>query len=217
MFPIRQHTPSNTRPPAAAIGAQSPVYGNDRISLIGFHDQGFVIRSRAKLHDGRLQSAILDLHRRVGGSSTNLTDGLRHAVEVLRKTPSGILRRVWLLTDGYPNRQQEHLWRRVAEAREARINVNCIGFGDRFDAALLQRISQATHRGHFVSVQSLRALTDALATGPARGGPHRAEHTVYAIDLSGSMVLEQMQGRAKIAVVQDALIQLLHHKMKCFA
>ena len=192
------------------------VYGGDRISLIGFHDQGFVLHAAARLHQASLQRAILALHERVAGSGTNLSDGLRQGVEVLAATPPGMLRRAWLLTDGYPNRDTEHLYYWVEQARRAHINLNTIGFGDSYDEALLRRISQSTHNGRFVSVQSLRELTDALGVRPGRPRNHRAEHTAYLIDLSGSMV-GAMQGRRKIAVVQDALIQLLNYKMKCFA
>jgi Mg-chelatase subunit ChlD len=217
MFGITRQ-PTLTRAPQRPTAPRPTacVYGSDRISLIGFHDQGFVLHASARLHQASLQSAILALHERVAGSGTNLTDGLRQGVEVLAATPPGILRRAWLLTDGYPNRDTEHLYSWVEQACQTHINLNTIGFGDSYDEALLRRMSQSTHRGRFVSVQNLRELTDALGVRPGHPHRHRAEHTAYLIDLSGSM-FGTMQGRRKIEVVQDALIQLLNYKMKCFA
>lgn len=193
------------------------IYGSDRISLIGFHDCGIVLQRYARLHDARLQSTILDLHQRVDGGTTNLTDGLRHGVEVLSRSHPGLLRRLWLLTDGYPNRETNGAYELAGAAHRAHININTIGFGDHYDEALLRRISGLTHNGRFVSVKNLRTLTDALGVNRAPARRHRAEHTAYVIDLSGSMVLGQMQGRAKIEVVQEALLQLLNYKLHCFA
>jgi Mg-chelatase subunit ChlD len=202
------------RPPAR------PVYGHDRVGLVGFHDRGFVIARPAGVHDARLQQRVLDLGKRVDGVFTNITDGLRKGIELLEQTPPGILRRAWLLTDGYPNRESDTIDQVVEAARQAYINVNTIGFGDHYDEALLRRISSTTHNGKFVSVKSLRQLTDALGAGgrvPARERRHRAECTVLIIDLSGSMMTDHMEGRRKIEVVQDAIIQLLNYKMKCFS
>jgi hypothetical protein len=64
-------------------------------------------------------------------------------------------------------------------------------------------------------VQNLREFTDALGVRPTRHTRHRAEQCANLFGLSGSMV-ESMQGRRKIEVVQDALIQLLNYTMKCF-
>jgi Mg-chelatase subunit ChlD len=219
MFPTARRStarPQPTRAPAPRRPAPSKCYGSDYISLIGFHDQGFVLQCAARLQEARLQRSILALHERVAGTSTNLSDGLRQGIAVLSRSHPGLLRRLWLLTDGYPNRETERIYELVDAACAAHININTIGFGDRYDEALLRRISQATHNGRFVSVQNLRALTDALGVGQRPPRRHRAEHTAYAIDLSGSMVLGQMQGRTKIAVVQDALVQLLHYKRQCF-
>ena len=100
------------------------------------------------------------------------------------------------------------------------IRINTIGFGDQYDEALLCRISLAT-RGRFVPVKTLRQLTEALVravgndTGPNRRR-HQAETSVLAIDLSASMT-EPMEGQSKVAVVEAAVLQLLHYKQKCWS
>ncbi|HEY6945393.1 MAG TPA: hypothetical protein VI431_09670, partial [Candidatus Acidoferrum sp.] len=63
-------------------------------------------------------------------------------------------------------------------------------------------------------------LTDALVSTadgqPATYHRHRAETTVIAVDLSGSMT-SPMEGRRKIEVVEQALMQLLLYKQRCFS
>ena len=195
------------------------IYGRDRLGMVGYNDRASVIAEPVELYDSRLQSQSQTLHRKVGGSGTNLTDGLRKSVEMLLRTPKGVLRRIWLLTDGYPNREVGSIMSTVRDARQAYINVNTIGFGDEYDEGLLRRISGATHNGKFVPVKTLRQLTDALVLG-SNGNPnrrrHRSETTVLAIDLSPSMTMP-MEGKTKIAVVEEAILHLLHYKQQCFA
>ena len=219
--PDRDRTPRPAGAPSRVqVGpAPRPVKGPDRIGLVGFHDNGFPIAKPAAAYQAWLQERTLNLHQRVGGNGTNITDGLRQSVAMLQATPPGIYRRIWLLTDGYPNREEDRLYQVVDEARRAHININTIGFGDAYDVELLRRISTATHNGKFVPVASLRQLTDALVTaGASHGGGQRrrAECTVLAIDLSGSMV-GPMEGRRKIEIVQEAILRLLHYKQSCFS
>lgn len=213
MYHTRSHSPAARRP--------QRIYAPDRIGLVGFHDSAFVVARPAEPFAAWLQERSQKLHEKVAGTSTNLTDGIRTATRLLADAPRGTLRRMWLLTDGYPNRETGALDAVVAAARAAYVNINTIGFGDRYDEALLRRISAATHNGRFVSVQSLRELTKALTLGgDATWGPrrrhHRAETTILAIDCSPSMT-EPMQGRTKIAVVEEAILHLLHYKQRCFA
>lgn len=207
--------PTPTHPP------RRTVYAPDRIGMVGFHDQGFIIAKPAVPHTARLQERSQRLHERVAGSGTNLTDGLRLAVAMLQQSPPGILRRIWLLTDGYPNRETSGIMPAVKAARQAYINLNTIAFGDQCDEALLRRMSAATHNGKFVSVHTLRELTNALVVSAnGHNGPqrhhHRAETTILAIDLSGSM-LGPMDGKSKVAVIEEAVLHLLHYKQQCFS
>lgn len=216
----QQTTASQGSPGSARHGGHPQIrYGTDRIGLVGFHDRGFVIARFAEPFVPWLQERTLQLHARIGGASTNLTDGLRKAVSLLSQAPAGALRRAWLLTDGYPNRETDQLYRVADDARRAYINVNTVGFGDRYDADLLRRISGMTHNGKFVPVSTLQALTDALTLAGRPSGSsrqHRMEFTVFAIDLSGSM-LDAMDGKRKIEIMEQAILYLLHYKQQCFA
>ena len=196
------------------------VFGSDRIGIVVFATEGSVIARPAEPRSAWLLERSKKLHERVGGR-TNMTDGLRKAVEMLKLTPPGILRRCWLLSDGEPNEEESTLMDVVAEASDAWININCIGFGDSYNEALLRQIAGATHNGRFVSVRSLRELTEALicrvnGTSVKTRFHHRAETTVLAIDLSGSMK-GPMEGKTKVQVVEEAIVRLLHWKAECFA
>lgn len=193
----------------------------DRIGLVIFHDTAFRIAEPSEPHDARLQERIVSLPSLVAGGYTNLTDGLRVAAQMASRAPAGWLRRIWLLTDGAPNRELEGVWSAVNEARSLKININTIGFGDPgaplYDPDLLNRIAAATHNGRFVPVDSLRALSAALV-GEARPGRrhHRPEVTVMAIDCSLSMQ-DPMEGKRRIDVVVEALTHLLRYKQQLFA
>jgi Mg-chelatase subunit ChlD len=199
--------------------------GADKIGLVGFNDNGFVISEPAKAHEHILQEQSQTLHQFVTGV-TNMTDGLRKGIEILQRSPRFALRRIWLLSDGYPNRETAGLMAMVEQARNCYININTIGFGDTYDEALLRQIADATHNGKFVPVNSLRELTNALVgygnnNGKKRNGKNgnhhrRMETTVLVIDLSGSM-RDAMNGKTKVAVVEEAILHLLHYKQQLFS
>lgn len=193
----------------------------DLIGLVGFHDRAFVVAKPAEPYAAWLYERSQTLHQRLGGL-TNMTAGLMLAVSLVRRSPHGAFRRIWLLSDGEPNVDRQGLNAAVQEARHARCNVNCIGFGDHYNEGLLRQIAGATHNGKFVPVNSLRELTDTLiATDVQRAQHrhrhhHRAETTVLAIDLSGSMS-GRMEGRTKVEVVEEAVKRLLAYKQALFA
>lgn len=198
------------------------VFAPDRIGLVGFHDAAFVIAYPDLAHSAKLLDRSQSLHGRVGGSGTNITDGLRKAADMLSDVSKGILRRIWLLTDGYPNRETDAIMSVVQRCQRSYINVNTIGFGNSYDEGLLRQISSATHNGQFVPIRSLRELSMALTKGSdsrsneGQRRVHRAETTVLAIDLSPSMT-EPMEGKTKVQVVQEAVLHLLNYKQRCFS
>ena len=204
--------------------------GPDKIGLVGFNDKGFVISNPANAHSHTLVEPSQKLHEYVTGV-TNMTDGLLKGIEMCERSPRGALRRIWLLSDGYPNRENDGLMAMVERAKNSYININTIGFGDTYDEALLRQIASATHNGKFVPVNSLRELTNALVAygsptksrhrdgnnGKKGNGNHRRmETTVFAIDLSGSM-RAAMDGKTKVKVVEEAILHLLHYKQQLFS
>jgi Mg-chelatase subunit ChlD len=141
------------------IRKHNTTYRPDRIALVGYHDRGFVIARPAEPHTAKLQERTRALHAKVAGSGTNITDGIRVSVGLLKGVPRGIYRRMWLLTDGHPNIEASGVMTAVQEAYAAHVNINCIAFGSDADEKLLQRIASATHNGKFVSVETLRELS----------------------------------------------------------
>jgi Mg-chelatase subunit ChlD len=102
----------------------------DLVGLVGFHDRGFIVAKPAEPHAHWLQERVTSLPKRVAGNSTNMTDGLRKGLEILEKTPKNRYRRIWLLTDGKNNREQDKLMSMVAQAGLLHVNINTIGFGN---------------------------------------------------------------------------------------
>ena len=199
------------------------VYGSDKVGLVGFGENAWIIALPAEPHAAWLQARTRDLKFKADGKGTNLTAAIRVGTEMLKKTPKGILRRMWLLTDGEANRETHRLKDAVRDARAAYVNINCIGFGDSFDSEQLKDISSATHNGKVFEISTLRELTNVLIANAKPQSSlnkqhhhHRAETTVFCIDLSASMQ-ESMDGKRKIEIVQEALDRLLLYKQQVFA
>jgi Mg-chelatase subunit ChlD len=205
------------RVPSAAVKKTH----TDLVGLVGFHDRGFIVAKPAEPHAHWLQERVASLPKRVAGNSTNMTDGLRKGLEILEKTPKNRYRRIWLLTDGKNNREQDKLMSMIAQAGLLHVNINTIGFGNpgsnHYDPDMLKKISSATHNGRFVPVSSLKELSAVLQDRDRIGlGKRKAETTVLVIDCSPSMTLS-MGNRQRIEVVVEAITHLLHYKQKCFS
>lgn len=198
-------------------GAHRP----DLLGLVGFHESAFVVAKPAEPYAAWLYERSQTLHQKLGGM-TNMTAGLRLAVSLIRRVPRGVHRRIWLLSDGEPNVETDGLRAAVEEARSAFCNVNTIGFGDSYDESLLRQIAAATHNGKFVSVKTLRDLTDVLIATGGQQQHHRHRHhgrsetAILAIDLSGSMG-GPMGSSTKVQVVEEAVKRLLAYKQALFA
>lgn len=206
--------------------ALAPMYGEDRLGFVGFHDLAFVIARPVSAHAPWLAQRGQTLHEKVGGNYTNLTAGVRQALTLFQWTPPGVARRMWVLSDGEANRETDTLWAVVEQARQAYVNVNCVGVGDKFDEPTLRKIAEGTHNGKFVPVHTLRELTNAFgvvfhtngngSNGHHRYHPHRAETTILVIDLSLSMT-GPMEGKPKVTVVEEAVSHLITFKQQMFS
>lgn len=196
-----------------------PLVGSDKLALVGYHDKAFVRAKPTHAFAPWLQERIFELPQRIGGSSTNITDGLRVAASLLLSQPKGVLRRIWLLSDGEANVEREQLGILMPQLNQAYINVNTIGFGDSFDEPLLRWIARQTHSGQFCPVNTLRDLSATLTQANVQHTGyrmHRPEVTVFAIDCSPSMTMS-MEGKRRIDVVVEALTHLLNYKQRLHA
>lgn len=214
--------PPRPRPSSTRARQQTSDFGADRIGCVGFHDQAFVIARPADAFAHWLPERFQALPEKVGGRSTNLASGLDLGLSMLRQTPKGIRRRLWVLSDGMPNNENDRIPALAQQARELWVNINTVQFGDRSSAneEFLRRLAGATHRGQFFQLDNLRELKEALVQGSGGGGRsqrhHRAETTIFCIDLSGSMT-GPMEGRRKIDVVVEAMMTLLEYKQRMWS
>lgn len=214
-----------TQPFVRPFTQPSLMFGEDLLGFVGFHSAAFVIAKPAPAYAPWLTQRCQTLHDRIGVGGTNITAGLRQSLALLRFAPPGVQKRIWLLSDGEANVESgDPLWSVVGEARGCFCNINTIGFGDKFDEATLRKISSATHSGKFVSVRTLRELTNAFGVvfhstnghNGHRRHHHRAETTILAIDLSVSMQ-GSMEGKPKVKVVEEAVLELIKFKQRVFS
>lgn len=208
--PSRPVTP---QPVQRAPGILCP----DMMALVAFDHQARVVSPFAGTFDPAFAAATQTLPSLVERGQTNMAAGLALANRLLAAQPAGLLRRIWLLTDGHPNPPDQPIWEEVEKARQQRTNINTVGFGnpEAYDAALLGRIAAATHNGRFAAAGDLAGLNAAFRgpSGPRRPGSHRGEATVFVIDVSGSMANPMGQQRA-IDVVASAMIELIRYKQR---
>ncbi len=190
----------------------------DLIGLVGFSYRSMVLATPVVASNQSLTGAIQQLHNKVGGG-TNISAGLRDAGAVLRNAPNGFRKRIWLLSDGEATDEQSAIIPTAQMLRSEFVNINCIGFGNRFDRKTLELISATTHNGKFFQAADIAALTTALMSAAPRHHhtvASKPEATVYCIDLSGSMN-EPMGNTTKIATVEAALMGLIDYKRRMFS
>jgi Mg-chelatase subunit ChlD len=209
---FRSHSSSGS--PARSNGAATTLtHCPDMLSLVGFSNHASVLSPFVGAFDGRFAKAVQRLPETAAhGSMTNITAGLRVANDLLSRMPTGLRRRIWLLSDGGANEEVNGLWSQVHRAKAQRTNINTIGFGNRgeFDEDLLKRIAATTHNGRYFEATTIAALGHAFQHGKGRSRPvhHRGEATVFVIDCSASMT-ELMEKRKRIDVVRAAMHDLI--------
>lgn len=132
---------SVTRATASLLRLAGP---DDRLGVVAFDDRVDLVLPLAH-HDADLAAGRV-LALRPGGS-TNLSGGWLKGLELLRADPrAGALTRVVVLTDGQANHgivEPERLAELAAGAKEQGVTTSCIGFGDRYDEALLALMADA--------------------------------------------------------------------------
>ena len=230
--PARPATPRGTAathlaavaPPRPRPTPSARVYGADEIALVGFDGTARVLCPPQSAFSAVLQTVVRELPAAARGQSTSVGAGLAAGLDLLEGVAPGRLRRLWLLTDGLVNREEERVLPLVARAKASYVNVNTVlfGEGDKGNGDLLRQIAAGTHRGRSLTVADLRSLAAALVTqrpgwkAQASTARHRAETTVVAVDLSASMN-EPFDGTTKIQAVGRALFELLLWKQRTFA
>lgn len=127
----------------------------DRLAVITFDRSARVVFGPTALDDDGKTHARQCLDRLATGVGTNLGMGWREASEaVLRVMVPNVLRRVLVLTDGYPSRGESRadvLRARVAEGYAKGVETSVVGIGDGIDEALCSSLAAAGDgRFHYV-------------------------------------------------------------------
>jgi len=204
---VRAGTPRTNRPTKG-----QKRYFPHNVGIVGFHDFGFPVAKLAEPFAPWIYERSQQLHNKVRGSSTNLTDGLRKSIAMLQRRAPGMALSIFALTDGLANAETDKLYEVVADAKQQGIKIYSIGFGPDADVVFLRRIAEATG-GWFNSPQSLRDLSAALvATGQetVRRSRGHTSAMVLAIDCSGSMVGQCEGGSTKIQAVERSIVDLIN-------
>lgn len=138
----------------------------DRLAVVTFDRNARVVFGPTALDDDGKARARLSLDRLATGVGTNLGTGWREASEaVLRVLVPNTLRRVLVLTDGYPSRGESSLdvlRARVAEGLAKGVETSMVGIGDGIDEALCSGLAQAGE-GRFHYVRDDGSLGDVVA------------------------------------------------------
>ncbi|MFO0650382.1 MAG: VWA domain-containing protein [Polyangiales bacterium] len=139
---------------------------HDRLAVVTFDRSARVVFGPTALDDEGQAQALRALDRLATGIGTNLGAGWREASEaVLRVMVPGAIRRVLVLTDGYPSRgetQPEALRARVAEGFAKGVETGVVGIGDGIDEKLCSALASAGD-GRFHYVRDEGVLGDVVA------------------------------------------------------
>ena len=139
---------------------------SDRLAVVTFDRHARLALSPVSLDAKGCADARHALDRLSTGIGTNLDAGWREAADaLLRVAVPGALRRVLLLSDGYPSRgetQRDVLRARVAEGRARGVETSVVGIGDGIDEGLCALLAEAGD-GRFHYVRDEGAIGDAVA------------------------------------------------------
>lgn len=195
---------------------KAPLYAPDINALIVFSDTPRMLSAFARLTDAGFAGAVRSLPGRVGGL-TFMGAGLERAIDLFATAPSGMRRKITLLTDGIAD-DREAVVRAAARAAAARINLDTIGIGKpgEYDGDLLRKISGMTHNGRMYHCGNVAALDRAFGHGRARSVSHVGQANVYLVDASGSMATD-FGRQTRIEAVRHAIERLVRVKQKRWA
>lgn len=213
--PARRMRPVGTR-----ASRPSQIRCPDLNMLITYNDTAIAQCRLVGAYDHAFVKAVLSLNELVGGCSTNITSGLRMANDHLGQTPRGLLRRIWLLTDGQANVETEGVVAEVQRAVRQFTNINTVGFGNsgEFNKQQLTWIANSTHNGRYYEATTVAAIGGVFrhTAKHRRNLDHRGEATAFVIDTSPSM-REPMGGRQRIEVLAEAMMVLLTYKQNVWS
>jgi len=178
-----------TRDVLASLGPQ------DRVAVITFDRDARVAVAPAPFDAAGAETARRALDRLTTGIGTNIGAGWREASEaVLRVVAPLAVRRVLLLTDGYPSRgetQRDALRARVMEGHARGVETSIVGLGDGIDDGLCVALAEAGE-GRFHYLREESALPE-IVTAEVEGA-----RALVATDVSLDVQLTPRVERAEV-------------------
>jgi Mg-chelatase subunit ChlD len=119
---------------------------NDRMSVVAYSTIARVVVELVTMDEANKRSALEGIEGLRAGGQTNIADGLREGLDVLRHS-SGITA-ILLLTDGQPNvvppSGHVTMLQRYAEKNEFIVPIHTFGFGYQAESRLLVEIAEYT-------------------------------------------------------------------------
>ncbi len=177
-----------TRDVLASLGPQ------DRVAVVTFERQAQLVLSPTAFAEGGAAVARTALDRIGTGVGTNLGAGWREAADaLLRVAVPDAVRRVLLLTDGYPSRGDtalDVLRERVADGRARGVETSVLGLGDGIDDNLCAALAEAG-QGRFHYVRDESGLADVV--GAEVGGARSVAATDVTLTLAFTPRLERAE------------------------
>jgi Mg-chelatase subunit ChlD len=121
---------------------------NDRMCVVAYSTIARVVVELVTMDEGNKQSALAGIEGLRAGGQTNIADGLREGLDVLRAhKPHGITA-LLLLTDGQPNvvppSGHVTMLQRYAEKHQFVVPIHTFGFGYKAESGLLVEIAEHT-------------------------------------------------------------------------
>jgi hypothetical protein len=121
---------------------------NDRMCVVAYSTIARVVVELVTMDEGNKQSALAGIEGLRAGGQTNIADGLREGLDVLRAhKPHGITA-ILLLTDGQPNvvppSGHVMMLQRYAEKHQFVVPIHTFGFGYKAESGLLVEIAEHT-------------------------------------------------------------------------
>jgi hypothetical protein len=121
---------------------------NDRMCVVAYSTIARVVVELVTMDEGNKQSALAGIEGLRAGGQTNIADGLREGLDVLREhKPRGITA-ILLLTDGQPNvvppSGHVTMLQRYAEKHQFVVPIHTFGFGYKAESGLLVEIAEHT-------------------------------------------------------------------------
>jgi hypothetical protein len=119
----------------------------DNISIVTYTDKAETLFTDCSCTTHNKETIICELDRLTPKCSTNIWDGLKTSLDILRlNSPPNKLKVIKLLTDGVPNiepnRGHEYMLEKYFKEHEFKCMINCYGFGYHLKSDLLDNLSR---------------------------------------------------------------------------